>query len=151
MDALMLTDSLESNSWSNKMKWIILKTLFTKDKNTDFKHQVDIISQAGKMSRKDFYTDVYGETNLALSQRAGTYITNIGRLNVAAISVRQESAPQTSVYNLTLEKENVYYANGILVANCSDALMLTFYGGEYVSEGGFVVNQLPERTAGMLV
>jgi len=29
--------------------------------------------------------------------------------------------------------------------------MLTFYGGEYVSEGGFVVNQLPERTAGMLV
>jgi hypothetical protein len=77
MDALMLTDSLESNSWPNKMKWLILKTLFTKDKNTDFKHQVDIISQAGKMSRKDFYTDAYGEMHLALSQRADTYITKM--------------------------------------------------------------------------
>lgn len=30
------------------------------------------------------------------------------------------------VYNLTLETENVYYANGILVQNCADALSLTF-------------------------
>ena len=30
------------------------------------------------------------------------------------------------VYNLTLDADNVYYANGILVENCADALALTF-------------------------
>lgn len=31
-----------------------------------------------------------------------------------------------SVFNLTLEKDNVYFANGILVENCADALAFTF-------------------------
>jgi hypothetical protein len=31
------------------------------------------------------------------------------------------------VYNLTLDGDNVYYANGVLVANCADSLSLTFY------------------------
>ena len=30
------------------------------------------------------------------------------------------------VYNLTLDADNVYFANGVLVANCADALALTF-------------------------
>lgn len=30
------------------------------------------------------------------------------------------------VFNLTLDSDNVYYANGILVANCADAIALTF-------------------------
>lgn len=37
------------------------------------------------------------------------------------------------VYNLTLDRDNVYYANGVLVANCGDALALTF--AEPVSPG----------------
>ena len=42
------------------------------------------------------------------------------------MSVRSERVTPTRVYNLTLDRDNVYYANGILVANCADALALTF-------------------------
>ena len=54
-------------------------------------------------------------------------LTNIGVKNAAL-----ETAPtsyevqEVSVYNLTLDEENVYYANGILVANCADSFVLTF-------------------------
>jgi hypothetical protein len=34
--------------------------------------------------------------------------------------------PLTPTYNLTLAEHNAYYANGILVFNCGDALALTF-------------------------
>lgn len=51
---------------------------------------------------------------------------NMGRGNSVLISVLQKPACVTKVYNLTLENHNVYYANGILVANCADALALTF-------------------------
>ena len=53
-------------------------------------------------------------------------VTSIGNKSVAPISVRTEDVPATKVFNLTLETENVYYANGILVSNCADALCLTF-------------------------
>jgi len=52
---------------------------------------------------------------------------------------------------LQIESKDDAKKRGLLSPDTSDALMLTFYGGEYVSEGGFVVNQLSERTAGMLV
>ena len=38
--------------------------------------------------------------------------------NVVPVSVVTESVPPTLVYNLTLEKHNAYYANGVLVYNC---------------------------------
>ena len=41
-----------------------------------------------------------------------------GILNVVPIHVATESVQETSVYNLTLDRDNVYYANGILVDNC---------------------------------
>jgi hypothetical protein len=30
------------------------------------------------------------------------------------------------VFNLTLDDDNAYYANGVLVRNCADALAITF-------------------------
>lgn len=33
-----------------------------------------------------------------------------------------------SVFNLTLDDDNVYYANGVLVRNCADAFLMTFAG-----------------------
>jgi hypothetical protein len=54
-------------------------------------------------------------------------ITNIGSSGVVPVSVATVSALDTvPVYNLTLDGDNVYYANGVLVANCGDALSLTF-------------------------
>ncbi len=47
--------------------------------------------------------------------------------SVAPVSVATESvARPCEVFNLTLDEDNVYYANGLLVRNCSDALALTF-------------------------
>jgi hypothetical protein len=52
---------------------------------------------------------------------------------------------------LQIEAKEDAKKRGLLSPDTSDALMLTFFGGEYVSEGGYQVNRLPERTAGMLI
>ncbi len=52
---------------------------------------------------------------------------------------------------LQIEGKDDAKKRGLLSPDTSDALMLTFYGGEYVNEGGYQVNRLPERTSGMLV
>ena len=53
-------------------------------------------------------------------------LTVIGRQPVVPVSVQTASVQPTVVYNLTLEKHNAYYANGVLVFNCADSLALTF-------------------------
>lgn len=52
---------------------------------------------------------------------------------------------------LQLESKDDAKKRGLLSPDTSDALMLTFYGGEYVNEGGYQVKRLPERSAGMLI
>ena len=32
-----------------------------------------------------------------------------------------------NVYNITLDKDNVYYANGVLVSNCGDMFMMRMW------------------------
>lgn len=46
------------------------------------------------------------------------WLTNIVKSRAAPSYVRTENVPTMKVYNLTLEKHNAYYANGILVYNC---------------------------------
>lgn len=50
--------------------------------------------------------------------------------NVAVESVRLDSVCAIKVFNLTLDYDNVYYANGILVNNCADAWALGFVPAE---------------------
>jgi hypothetical protein len=52
---------------------------------------------------------------------------------------------------LQIESKDDAKKRGLLSPDTSDALMLTFYGGEYVSDGGYEVNRLPDRFAGMLI
>jgi hypothetical protein len=52
---------------------------------------------------------------------------------------------------LQIESKEDAKKRGMLSPDTSDALMLTFFGGEYVVDGGYQVNVLPERTAGMLI
>lgn len=52
--------------------------------------------------------------------------TNIASKFVVPELVQTDCVQQTSVYNLTLDDVNAYYANGVLVDNCADALALTF-------------------------
>jgi len=52
-------------------------------------------------------------------------ITSIRTRPVVVKNVQVFDVEPTLVYNLTLEADNVYYANGILVKNCGDAIALT--------------------------
>ena len=52
---------------------------------------------------------------------------------------------------LQLESKIDAKKRGLLSPDTAEAFILTFYGGEYVNEGGYQVNILPERTAGMLI
>lgn len=52
---------------------------------------------------------------------------------------------------LQIESKEDAKKRGCLSPDTSDALMLTFYGGEYVVDGGYQVNRIPDRTAGMLI
>ena len=52
---------------------------------------------------------------------------------------------------LQIESKDDAKKRGLLSPDTSDALMLTFYGGEYVNDGGYKVNHLPDRMAGMLI
>lgn len=52
---------------------------------------------------------------------------------------------------LQIESKDDAKKRGLLSPDTSDALMLTFYGGEYVNDGGYKVNVLPERLSGSLI
>lgn len=52
---------------------------------------------------------------------------------------------------LQIESKDDAKGRGLLSPDTAEAFILTFFGGEYVNEGGYQVNRLPERTAGMLI
>jgi len=106
-------------------------------------NQLDIAQENAAL--KAFMPNKKQKKKTALGAIKSLWPINTGMLNVAIKHVQTESAPMTSVYNLTLEKENVYYANGILVANCADALMLTFSGGQTVAIDDNFATPIPER------
>lgn len=52
---------------------------------------------------------------------------------------------------LVIEPKEEMKKRGMLSPDCGEALMLTFYEGEYVSEGSYKPNRLPDSHASMLV
>lgn len=52
---------------------------------------------------------------------------------------------------LVIESKEDMKKRGMLSPDCGEALMLTFYEGEYVSDSSYKPNILPERHAGMLI
>lgn len=52
---------------------------------------------------------------------------------------------------LQIEGKDDAKKRGLLSPDTSDALMLTFFGGEYVNEGGYEVKRIDERFAGRLI
>ena len=52
---------------------------------------------------------------------------------------------------LQIESKDDAKKRGLLSPDTSDSLMLTFFGGEYVGEGGYQANRLPDRFDGMLI
>jgi len=151
LDALVLSNTTESihSLW----KWKIRNLLFTMDKSTGFSTRVDTIAAAGKISPSDFYTGIFGISILAqyltditsitktaigktivlkilsasrvVSTHVNTWLRGTALRRPVLTNVQVYSVEPTKVYNLTLEADNVYYANGVLVKNCGDALALT--------------------------
>ncbi len=52
---------------------------------------------------------------------------------------------------LQIESKDDARKRGLLSPDTADALMLTFYGGEYVADGSYSVKRLPDRFGGMLI
>lgn len=52
---------------------------------------------------------------------------------------------------LQIESKDDAKKRGLLSPDTSDALMLTFYGGEYVNDGGYNMKRIPDHTSGMLI
>jgi hypothetical protein len=52
---------------------------------------------------------------------------------------------------LQIESKDDAKKRGLLSPDCGDAFTLTFFGGEYVMDGGYEVNRLPDHTAGRLI
>lgn len=73
---------------------------------------------AQSVAKLNFTTKVKGLIQSALNVAKNLIITSIGNRNIVLTSVVTETVEPTKVYNLTLDECNVYYANGILVANC---------------------------------
>jgi hypothetical protein len=69
-------------------------------------------------------------------------LINIGLKPVVPVSVRTYVVEETNVYNLTLDRDNMYYANGVLVENC-----LTF---AYPVASSAVENRIKRKEPEML-
>lgn len=52
---------------------------------------------------------------------------------------------------LQIEGKEDAKKRGLLSPDTADCLMLTFFGGEYVVDGGYRVNRIPDKHAGMLI
>lgn len=78
LDALSLVNSIESDNVWRRLRWMSLRKLYMPVKPFGFKHQVDIISQDGKMRPKDFFIDASILNIMVRSLRAMLYIMLMG-------------------------------------------------------------------------
>jgi hypothetical protein len=53
--------------------------------------------------------------------------TNTPETGAVPLDVSPKSKGNQEVYNITVDGEHVYYANGVLVKNCSDALRYAIF------------------------
>ena len=84
LDALSLTNEIETDSLWSLVKWQIMNLLHTGEKNTGFKRQVDIISQGTRLRKIDFYTEEFISITSARSRLATMFTTVIliGRITI---------------------------------------------------------------------
>lgn len=95
-------------------------------KNMNRSSQAEVGSVQNRVLKKRDTSVISQTFASALIVAKSLWQTAIGRQRVVPVSVQTESVRPTPTYNLTLKKHNAYYANGILVFNCADALALTF-------------------------
>ncbi len=110
------------------------------------------VNVANRAEEKDKYkncrAELWDRTREWLIQEMGVQIPDSDELqtDLTMIGYKYDSSDR-----LQIEKTEDLKKRGCLSPDTAVALTLTFYGGEYVSEGGFQPNRLPERHAGMLI
>lgn len=80
---------------------------------------------ARTLAQKKHTTEAEGRLLNARCVGKNTKCINISKSDIA---LKNAQSKREIVYNITLDRYNCYYANGVLVANCADALALTFAG-----------------------
>lgn len=87
-----------------------------------------------------------GKTGFALFVHLFSEFINTKRPPLAVLNVEvSEQKKPVWVYNLTLDSDNVYYANGILVQNCADCV--TIGVAVFRKLGGFDLPVPPSKTS----
>jgi len=115
LDALALTNVIETACKKRRLKWWLLNLLFTRESGLGFKQQADTISLVGKINQKDFYTGVYGLSTMVQYLRDCIYtikmgigaITRYQTLSLSSQGVTCESIWQTDLKTLSLEKQHL--------------------------------------------
>lgn len=110
------------------------------------------VNVANRAEEKDKYkncrAELWDRTREWLIQEMGVQIPDSDELqtDLTVIGYKYDSSDR-----LQIEKTEDLKKRGCLSPDTAVALTLTFYGGEYVSEGGYQPNTLPEHHAGMLI
>lgn len=110
------------------------------------------VNVATRAEEKDKYkncrAELWDRTREWLNQEMPVEIPDSDELqtDLTVIGYKYDSSDR-----LQMEKTEDLKKRGCLSPDTAVALTLTFYGGEYVTEGGYKVNVLPEKHAGMLI
>lgn len=101
-----------------------------------------------KKKYKNCRAELWDRTREWLIQDMGVQIPDSDELqtDLTVIGYKYDSSDR-----LQIEKTEDLKKRGCLSPDTAVALTLTFYGGEYVSDGGYQANRLPEKHAGMLI
>jgi hypothetical protein len=110
------------------------------------------VNVANRAEEKDKYkncrAELWDRTREWLNQDMPVQIPDSDELqtDLTVIGYKYDSSDR-----LQIESTEDLKKRGCLSPDTAVALTLTFYGGEYVSEGGYQPNRLPDRHAGMLI
>jgi hypothetical protein len=110
------------------------------------------VNVANRAEEKDKYkncrAELWDRTREWLLQEMGVEVPDSDELqtDLTVIGYKYDSSDR-----LQIEKTEDLKKRGCLSPDTAVALTLTFYGGEYVTEGGYQPTVLPERHAGMLI
>ena len=113
---------------------------------------VEGVNVARKASEPDIYKNLRAELwdlmREWIIQEMPTQIPDSDELqtDLCGLGYKYDSSDR-----LQIESKDDAKKRGLLSPDTSDALMLTFYGGEYVQDGGYQVTRLPDRHRSMLI
>jgi hypothetical protein len=101
-----------------------------------------------KQKYKNCRAELWDRTREWLNQEMPVEIPDSDELqtDLTMIGYKYDSSDK-----LQIESTEDLKKRGCLSPDTAVALTLTFYGGEYVNEGGYQPNRLPDRHAGMLI